>query len=124
VIPLFISLLRKQQSPTINGDGKQTRDFTFVSNAVQANIKALFTTNKEALNQVYNVAVGENFSLLDLCHTLNALLDSSIEPLHREDRAGDIRNSLADISKAKQYFNYDPTVRFKEGLKITIQHEV
>jgi nucleoside-diphosphate-sugar epimerase len=61
---------------------------------------------------------------LDLCHTLNALLDSSIEPLHREDRAGDIRNSLADISKAKQYFNYDPTVRFKEGLKITIQHEV
>lgn len=120
VIPLFISLLKNNQSPYINGDGKQTRDFTFVANAVQANIKALFTENKEALNQVYNIAVGENFSLLDLTNTLKEILHSNIQPIHREDRAGDIRNSLADISKAQRLLGYQPTVRFKEGLELTI----
>jgi UDP-N-acetylglucosamine 4-epimerase len=120
VIPLFITLLKNNQSPYINGDGKQTRDFTFVANAVQANIKALFTENKQALNQVYNIAVGENFSLLDLCNTLKDILKSDVAPIHREDRAGDIRNSLADISKAQHLLGYTPSVRFKQGLEMTI----
>ncbi len=120
VIPLFITLLKNNQSPFINGDGKQTRDFTFVANAVQANIKALFTENKAALNQVYNIAVGENFSLLDLCNTLKDILKSDVSPTHREDRAGDIRNSLADISKAQQLLGYAPAVRFKQGLEMTV----
>ncbi len=119
VIPLFISLMKNNQAPYINGDGKQTRDFTFVSNAVQANIKALFTLNKLALNQVYNIAVGENFSLLDMSALLKEILNCSISPIHREDRAGDIRNSLADIRKARELIGYHPTVHFKEGLQIT-----
>jgi len=121
VIPLFISLIRNNEAPTINGDGKQTRDFTFVINAVQANIKAMFTSNNEALNQVYNVAVGENFSLSDLNNNLQSILGTNINPVHREDRAGDIRNSLADISKAKKLFDYNPTIKFKEGLRITVE---
>jgi UDP-N-acetylglucosamine 4-epimerase len=120
VIPLFISLLKNNQPPYINGDGKQTRDFTFVANAVQANIKALFTENKSALNQVYNIAVGENFSLLDLFNTLKEIIGSDLQPIHRAERAGDIRNSLADIRKAKSLIGYEPTVRFKEGLQITV----
>jgi UDP-N-acetylglucosamine/UDP-N-acetylgalactosamine 4-epimerase len=119
VIPLFISLLKNNQPPVINGDGKQTRDFTFVANAVQANIKALFTENDEALGKVFNVAVGENFSLLDLATGLNDVLNTNIQPRHRDDRPGDIRNSLADISLARKLLGYNPTVRFKEGLRIT-----
>ncbi len=120
VIPLFISLLKKGQAPPINGDGKQTRDFTFIENAVQANIKAMFTDNKEALNKVYNVAVGENFSLLDLNQHLQEILKTNIKPFHRDDRPGDIRNSLADISSAQQMFNYSPAVRFHQGLERTV----
>ncbi|MEI7670210.1 MAG: SDR family oxidoreductase, partial [Pseudomonadota bacterium] len=95
VIPLFISLIKKGESPVINGDGKQTRDFTFVENAVQANIRAMFTENKEALAKVYNVAVGENFSLNDLSSQLQNILGTNISVIHRDDRPGDIRNSLA-----------------------------
>ncbi|HZF99421.1 MAG TPA: SDR family oxidoreductase [Chitinophagales bacterium] len=119
VIPLFISLLKNQQPPPINGDGQQTRDFTFVANAVQANVKAAFTTKQEALGKVYNVAVGENFTLLDLTRCLNDVLGTNVEPVHREDRPGDIRNSLADISLAQKLLDYRPTVRFKEGLAYT-----
>lgn len=119
VIPLFISLLKNGEAPVINGDGKQTRDFTFVANAVQANIKALFTHQPDALGKVYNVAVGENFTLLDLTNYLNDVLGTNIKPKHRDDRPGDIRNSLADISLAKKFLDYNPTVRFKEGLAHT-----
>jgi len=120
VIPLFISLLSKGEAPAINGDGKQTRDFTYVENAVQANIRAMFTENKEALNRVYNVAVGENFSLIDLCRHLQEIIGSNVEPTHRGDRPGDIRNSLADISLAENMFGYKPQVRFHEGLEYTV----
>jgi len=118
VIPLFITLMKNGEAPVLNGDGKQTRDFTFVANAVQANVRALFA-NDDALGKVYNVAVGENFSLLDLTDCLREVLNVDIQPKHRDDRPGDIRNSLADISLAEKLLGYKPTVRFKEGLKMT-----
>jgi UDP-N-acetylglucosamine/UDP-N-acetylgalactosamine 4-epimerase len=119
VIPLFITLMKNGESPMINGDGQQTRDFTFVANAVQANIKAAFTDNPQAVRKVYNIAVGENFSLTDLTDNLRDVLGIDIKPKHRDDRPGDIRNSLADISLAEKMLEYKPTVRFKEGLKLT-----
>jgi len=120
VIPLFINNLLHQKSPTIHGDGLQTRDFTFVENAVQANICAALTENQSALNQVYNVAVGENFSLLNLVEKLNKIVGTKISASHVESRSGDIRNSLADINKANQLLGYNPLIRFDEGLAITV----
>lgn len=121
VIPLFIQALKKGQSPFINGDGKQTRDFTFVENAVQANIRALFTNKKEALGEVFNVAVGEQYSLLDLFEFLREIIGVEVAAVHREERAGDIRDSLANIDKAKLLLNYKPQVRFKDGLQQTVE---
>ena len=119
-IPLFINHIMNDEAPVINGDGLQTRDFTFVENAVQANIKALFAPN-DATNRVYNIAVGEKNSLLDLISCLNNFLDKNISPLHREDRFGDVRNSLADISMAKQYLEYEPEIKFEQGLSKTVE---
>ncbi|MEQ8908484.1 MAG: SDR family oxidoreductase [Vicingaceae bacterium] len=121
VIPLFIQALKKEQSPFINGDGKQTRDFTFVENAVQANIKALFTEKNEALGEVFNVAVGERFSLVELFDFLNEIIGVDVAAVHREERAGDIRDSLANIDKGRELLGYDPQVRFKEGLEKTVE---
>ena len=104
----------------IYGDGEQTRDFTFVENAVQANILALFTENKEALNKVYNVAVGESISVNKLYETLAGSTGSSLQPVYYPERKGDIRNSLADISKAKKLLGYDPRYFLKDGLQITV----
>lgn len=121
VIPLFIEALLKNQSPFINGDGKQSRDFTYIENAVQANIRALFTKNEKALGEVFNVAVGEKFSLVELFELIKAGTGATVSEVHREDRAGDVKNSLADISKAKDLLGYQPQVRFKEGIERTIQ---
>jgi UDP-N-acetylglucosamine 4-epimerase len=119
VIPLFMQAVVSNTAPYIDGDGEQTRDFTFVENAVQANIRALFTENSDALNKVYNVAVGENASVNTLYKIIAALKNSDLKPIHRETRAGDVRNSLADISKAKTLLGYEPTVMMEEGLRIT-----
>jgi UDP-N-acetylglucosamine 4-epimerase len=121
VIPLFVKGILKRTPVYINGDGEQTRDFTFVDNAVQINIKGMLTDNKEALKKVYNVAVGENFSVNDLFHACQHQLGSNWEATYREARAGDIRNSLADISLAKNLLDYQPTKNFKEGLSETIE---
>ncbi len=121
VIPLFIEALLKNQSPFINGDGKQSRDFTYIENAVQANIRALFTKNEKALGEVFNVAVGEKFSLVELFESIKAGTGATVSAVHREDRKGDVKNSLADISKAKDLLGYQPQVRFKEGIDRTIQ---
>jgi UDP-N-acetylglucosamine 4-epimerase len=121
VIPLFIEALLKNQSPFINGDGKQSRDFTYIENAVQANIRALFTKNEKALGEVFNVAVGEKFSLVDLFELIKSGTGATISAVHREERAGDVKNSLADISKAKNLLGFQPQVRFKEGIERTIQ---
>ncbi len=121
VIPLFVKGIMKETPVYINGDGEQTRDFTFVDNAVQINVKGMLTENANALNKVYNVAVGENFSVNYLYNICKENLKSSWEATHREPRAGDIRNSLADISLAKQLLGYAPTKRFEDGLIETIE---
>ncbi|REJ81653.1 MAG: NAD-dependent epimerase/dehydratase family protein [Bacteroidetes bacterium] len=119
VIPLFIDSVINDSAPGIDGDGEQTRDFTFVENAVQANILAMFTENKDALNQIYNVAVGENFSVNQLFRIITDTAGSKLKAEHKPTRPGDIRNSLADISKAEELLQYKPAVRLEEGLKIT-----
>lgn len=121
VIPLFIEALMKNESPFINGDGKQSRDFTYVENAVQANIKALFTSNELAIGKVFNIAVGESFSLLELFEAIKKGTNSSADAIHREERAGDVKNSLADISSARKLLGYEPQVRFTEGIERTIE---
>jgi len=121
VIPLFVKSIMKQTPAYINGDGGQTRDFTFVDNAVQVNIKGMLTDNAEALNKVYNVAVGENFTVNYLYQHCCEYLKSDFPAHYREPRAGDIRDSLADISLAKKLLDYQPTKKFEDGLIETIE---
>lgn len=121
VIPLFVKALLENKPPVINGDGQHSRDFTFVDNAVQANIAALFTNNKKALNQVYNIACGHQTSLLELFEVLRKQAGSSLVPVHGPERAGDVKYSLADISKAKTLLDYSPAISVDEGLETTFQ---
>jgi UDP-N-acetylglucosamine 4-epimerase len=121
VIPLFVKGIMKQTPVYINGDGEQTRDFTFVDNAVQINVKGMLTENAEACKKVYNVAVGENFSVNYLYKACKEYLQSDFEATYREPRPGDIRNSLADISLAKDLLGYQPTKKFEDGLTETIE---
>lgn len=120
VIPLFMDALLKGTSPKINGNGGQTRDFTFVENCVQANILAALVQNPAAINQVYNIAVGDRTSLNDLFYILKEEARSDVEPTYVPDRAGDIRDSLADISKARTLLGYNPQIRIKEGIQLTL----
>ncbi|HCI58681.1 MAG: SDR family oxidoreductase [Bacteroidetes bacterium] len=119
-IPLFMKALLKDQPAYIFGDGEQSRDFTFVENAVQANIRALFSEHKDACNKVYNIAVGESISLNKLLKHLMHITGKKIEPVFKEERPGDVKNSLADISLAMQYLGYNPLVKVKEGLALTV----
>ncbi|MCW3090410.1 MAG: biosynthesis protein WbpP [Ferruginibacter sp.] len=121
VIPLFVKGIMKQTPVYINGDGEQTRDFTFVENAIQINIKGMLTENPAAINKVYNVAVGESYSVNYLYQACKEYLGSDFEATYREPRPGDIRNSLADISLAKDLLDYQPEKKFEEGLKETIE---
>jgi len=120
VIPLFVSGILSRTPVYINGDGEQTRDFTYVDNAVQANIRGMLTDNTDAFGQAYNVAVGENFSVNFLYESIREMLGKDHQPTYREERAGDIRNSLADISKASKLLGYQPTKRFLDGLQQTV----
>ncbi|MFI5148905.1 MAG: SDR family oxidoreductase [Bacteroidia bacterium] len=119
-IPLFIKAFIDKQSPAINGDGNQTRDFTFVENAVQANIKAMLSPGIAEPGSVYNIAVGERVSLNELIGLLQKLLRTTIKPTCRAERSGDVRDSLADISKANKELGYSPLIRMEEGLKRTL----
>ncbi len=120
VIPLFVKNIMNRTPVFINGDGGQTRDFTFIDNAVQVNIKGMLTDNAAAFNKVYNVAVGESFSVNYLYNACADYLKYDVPPTYREPRAGDIRDSLADISLAKELLGYQPGKKFKEGLEETI----
>jgi len=122
VIPLFVKAIMNNTSAFINGDGEQTRDFTFVENAVQINVRGMLTTNEEAKNKVYNVAVGENYSVNFLYNYIKDYLKSDVEPIHRDPREGDIRNSLADITRAIDLLGYEPTTKFETGLVKTIEY--
>jgi len=121
VIPLFVKGILKQTPVYINGDGEQTRDFTFVENAVQINIKGMLSNNEAALKKVYNVAVGERFTVNDLYNTCKKELNSNWEATYRAPREGDIRDSLADIGLAQTLLGYKPTKKFEDGLIETIQ---
>lgn len=118
VIPLFMQALKDGIAPKINGDGEQTRDFTFVANAVQANVKALFAP-KTAANEVLNVACGERISVNYLWNTLKAAAQSDVEVIYGPTRQGDVRDSLADISKAKTLIGYAPEYTVRQGLEVT-----
>lgn len=120
VIPLFVKAIMNHTSAFINGDGEQTRDFTYVENAVQVNVKGMLSEKEESKNTVYNVAVGEKYSVNYLYNFIKDHLNSNIKATHREPRAGDIRNSLADISRAQNLLNYEPTTKFQDGLIKTI----
>ena len=117
VLPLFVKALLTGEAPTIHGDGLQSRDFTYVANAVQANLLALFTDNQDALNQVYNIAYGEQTTLLDLFEKLKGISGVSLDAFHGPTRTGDVRHSLADISKARTLLGYDPAFDIDKGLK-------
>jgi UDP-N-acetylglucosamine 4-epimerase len=118
VIPVFMQALKDDKSPKINGDGGQTRDFTFIDNVVQANVKGFFAS-KDAGNQVYNVACGERIDINYLWDSLKSAAGSQLEAEYGPDRQGDVRDSLADISKAKNLLGYKPRYTVREGLKIT-----
>lgn len=122
VIPLFVKGILKQTPVYINGDGEQTRDFTFVENAVQINIKGMLSSNEAALKKVYNVAVGQRFTVNDLYNTCKKELNSNWEATYRAPREGDIRDSLADIGLAQTLLGYKPTKKFEDGLIETIQY--
>jgi UDP-N-acetylglucosamine 4-epimerase len=121
VIPLFMQALKDGVSPTINGDGKQTRDFTFIENAVQANIRAFFA-EAAAVGEVFNVACGERIDLNYLWDQLKAISGSDIEANYGPPRKGDVRDSLADLSKAKKLLGYNPKFSVQEGMEITWKH--
>ncbi|HUP11839.1 MAG TPA: NAD-dependent epimerase/dehydratase family protein, partial [Niastella sp.] len=121
VIPLFIKAILNNEPPVMNGDGSHSRDFTYVGNAVAANVQALFTTKKEAVNQVYNIACGEQNSLNDVFELLKSIAGSDLAPRYGPDRKGDVKHSLADISKAASLLNYQPQVTVKEGLEKTFE---
>ncbi|MEQ8789429.1 MAG: SDR family oxidoreductase [Pirellulaceae bacterium] len=120
VIPLFIMSLLKGDRPTIYGDGEQTRDFTFVANVVQGNLLA--AEADDVAGRTMNLANGRSLSLLDLLRSLNHLLGTDVQPIFKPARAGDVRDSLADITLARKYLAYEPQVGFDEGLRRSIDY--
>lgn len=121
VIPLFAEAVIKNVSPKINGDGEHSRDFTYVDNAVRANILSLFTEENEAVNTVYNIACGQQTSLNELFDALRKEAGSELQAVYGPERTGDVKHSLADISKAGKLLGYQPLVTVNEGLQKTFQ---
>ena len=122
VIPKWLASIVNNQSVQINGDGSTSRDFCYVDNAVQANILAACTTNKKALNQIYNIALGDKTSLKDLFNVIHQevlkhKIIETIPPQYQDFREGDVKHSQADISKAKKLLGYRPTHKIHLGIK-------
>ncbi len=115
VIPKFIKLMKEGKQPTIYGDGTQSRDFTYVANNVEANIRAC--TAKGVAGEVFNIACGERFTMTDLVDTINENLKTNIKPLFDKERAGDVKHSLAGIDKIRQRMGFEVKVKFVEGIK-------
>jgi UDP-glucose 4-epimerase len=118
VIPLFTSLMARGERPRIQGDGTQSRDFTYIDNVVHANLRAAEAPGVGG--EVFNVAVGQRFTLLDLVQALNTILGTHLEPLFVDPRPGDVKHSLADVDKARRLLGYNPPVSFEEGLERTV----
>lgn len=119
VIPKFIKQLMNYERPTINGDGKQSRDFTYIENVIEANLKACLAPH-EAAGQAFNIAYGGREYLIDIYYALTRALNKDIEPIYGPDRKGDIKHSNADIGKAKRLLGYDPEYSFERGLNEAI----
>lgn len=119
VIPKFIKMLLNDERPTINGDGQQSRDFTYIENVIEANLKACLASH-EAAGQAFNIAYGGREYLNDIYKTLVEALGKDIQPIYGPDRKGDIKHSNADISKARELLGYDPEYDFHRGLNEAI----
>jgi len=120
VIPKFIKQLLNGETPTINGDGRQSRDFTYIENVIEANLKAA-SAGSDAAGEVYNIAYGGREYLIDIYHGLTTALGVEIEPHYGPDRPGDIKHSNADISKAKEKLGYNPEWSFEKGIASAIE---
>jgi UDP-N-acetylglucosamine 4-epimerase len=120
VIPIFVKALLNNESPTIFGDGEQSRDFTYIENVVEANLKACKATN-QACGEAFNIAYGERITINVLYNKLSELLGKKIKPTYAPERQGDIKHSLADISKARELIKYNPKYDLNTGLKMTIK---
>jgi len=120
VVPRFITALKAGDPPVIYGDGLQTRDFTYIQNVVEANLAAC-AAGREAAGEAFNIAFGERVSLLDLLGKMASLRGESVKPRFEPGRRGDVRDSLADIGKARRLLGYRPEVSLDEGLKRTLQ---
>lgn len=121
VIPLYMNALLQNTAGKIFGDGTQSRDFTFVENAVQANVKAMLCENEDAFGEAYNIAFGQKTSVLELYDVLKNAAQSDKAPEMCPPRVGDIKDSLADISKAQNNFGYNPEIDIKHGLEVTLE---
>ncbi len=119
VIPKFIKQLLKNEQPTINGDGMQSRDFTYIENVIEANLKACLAPT-DASGEAYNIAYGGREYLIDVYNSLCSVLQKDIEPIYAPERVGDIKHSNADISKAKKLLGYSPEYDFKRGIQEAI----
>lgn len=120
VIPRFIKQLLRDEAPTINGDGMQSRDFTYIDNVIEANLKACLA-EKSAFGKAYNIAYGEREYLIDIYETLCQALHKDIQPTYGPDRPGDIKHSNADITKTREFLGYDPQWSFARGIQAAIE---
>jgi UDP-glucose 4-epimerase len=121
VIPLFIDALLQRRPPEVHGDGRQTRDFTFISDAVAANLRAAEAPADRCAGRAYNVAGGAAYSLLDLLEILRGITGVDVEPTHVGPRAGDVRHTRADITAAADDLSHRPAVAFDEGVRRTVE---
>ncbi len=119
VVPKFIKMLLNGETPTINGDGRQSRDFTYIDNVIEANLKACLASS-DAGGEAFNIGFGGREYLIDIYYNLCEALDKKVEPNFGPDRLGDVRDSNADISKAKELLGYDPEYDFKTGINLAI----
>ncbi len=117
VIPKFVRLIQTGESPVIYGDGSQSRDFTYVSNVVEANLLACQQSAEELSGEVFNIAFGKRVTINDLVNAINQSLNTHVEPRYADPRPGDVKHSLANIGKARQILGYEPKIDFGEGLK-------
>jgi len=120
VIPKFVKQLLKGEQPVINGDGQHSRDFTYIENVIEANLKACLS-GSEAAGEAYNIAYGGRVFMTDLYNTIAELLESDVKPIYGPDRPGDIKHSNADISKARRLLKYDPDYSFHDGIKLCVE---
>jgi len=121
VIPKFINLIKQGKSPVIYGDGEQSRDFTYVKNVVDANLLACGDCRENLSGEVFNIAYGKRVTVNELVQRINQVLKTNVQPVYLDPRPGDVKHSLANIGKARQFLLYEPKIEFEQGLRYTIE---